>query len=754
MAVGFLSRVPGEGGAAPGAEIYAFGPFELDIRRHVLTRDGRPVALTPKGFELLLILARSGGRALPRQELVAALWPDTFVEEGNLSYQVSLLRKALGDARPDSQAKADPAEAWIETVPKVGYRFTADVAVRAITHRRQTPASRIWLTAASLVSIAGLLVWIVASSRGRHVPRYGTTAVPLTAYPGWEGSPSFSPDGTQVAFEWTGASDTPDIYVKLVGQGEPVRLTTDPRYELGPAWSPDGRRVAYLREPEGTGSAGVHPDYRDLMVVPALGGTVREIMPLTVFTAPLDHRGMNLLSWTPDGRWIAAGARIEGTAGLWLVEVDGPGRRLLLEPPPQFFDHSPRISADGQRLAFVRVGPTSPGALFVLPLGAGFMPIGPPSEIVNPAPRYVGSLAWGADQASVLYSVGAHGAMSRLELVRLGSRRLSSVGLPEPLPFGDQATGLDVAPSGRVVYVRRQRDTGFWSLDPASPAAGMTALSQFESSFDEWAPHHAPDGRRLVFVSSRSGTSEIWIANIDGTNPRQMTTIGGAGCMDPQWAPDARLIVFSSTAAGSWDLYLLDPVTSGLRALTSDPGWEVRPRWSRDGRSIYYSANRGGSGPGIWKVSPHGGEPVAVGVGEGMMAQESPDGHSLYVTRPHQPALQLWRVPVNGDEPSLLADDLAMAQNVVVGRQAVYYLAVGPPLEDERVPAGSLSVAPRPGMMAWSLAAIDPVTRTRTTLGRVGLPWPGIALSPDGHQLIATVRNAETLDLMLVDPPP
>ena len=72
----------------PGGEVYAFGPVRVDVSRHVVTRDGQPIALAPKTFELLLIFVRSGGRALSRQELVAALWADTFVEEANLSFQI------------------------------------------------------------------------------------------------------------------------------------------------------------------------------------------------------------------------------------------------------------------------------------------------------------------------------------------------------------------------------------------------------------------------------------------------------------------------------------------------------------------------------------------------------------------------------------------------------------------------------------------------------------------------------------------
>jgi DNA-binding winged helix-turn-helix (wHTH) protein len=120
----------------PGGEVYAFGRVRVDVARHLVTGDGQPIAIAPKTFELLLILVRSGGRALSRRELAAALWPDTFVEEANLSFQISTLRKALGEG----------AEAWIETVPKLGYRFTPPVrtegAAIADATSRLRPAPR------------------------------------------------------------------------------------------------------------------------------------------------------------------------------------------------------------------------------------------------------------------------------------------------------------------------------------------------------------------------------------------------------------------------------------------------------------------------------------------------------------------------------------------------------------------------------------------------------------------------------------
>lgn len=94
-----------------------FGPFFLDVRERVLLRDGQPVPVTPKAFDLLAALVEQPGRLISKEELLQKVWPDTFVEEANLAYNVFALRKALGDTADNGQ--------YIETIAKKGYRFTA-----------------------------------------------------------------------------------------------------------------------------------------------------------------------------------------------------------------------------------------------------------------------------------------------------------------------------------------------------------------------------------------------------------------------------------------------------------------------------------------------------------------------------------------------------------------------------------------------------------------------------------------------------
>ena len=99
--------------------LYEFGPFRLDPEKPCLWRNGEPVPLTPKAVETLLILVQQNGKLVEREDLMRAIWPDTFVEDGNLNFNVSILRKAMGTD--------EAGEQYIQTIPRHGYRFSAAV---------------------------------------------------------------------------------------------------------------------------------------------------------------------------------------------------------------------------------------------------------------------------------------------------------------------------------------------------------------------------------------------------------------------------------------------------------------------------------------------------------------------------------------------------------------------------------------------------------------------------------------------------
>ncbi len=153
-----------------GKKLYEFGPFRVDPDKQLLLRQGEPVALTPKTFQILLVLIRHNKEVVTKDDLMKAVWPDTFVEEANLSRNIFMLRKALGDSSQDR---------YIVTVPGRGYRLAEDVqlvperelSVVAASHTRmqvevkETKPWR-WVALAALVVAAGVgTAWIVSHGR-------------------------------------------------------------------------------------------------------------------------------------------------------------------------------------------------------------------------------------------------------------------------------------------------------------------------------------------------------------------------------------------------------------------------------------------------------------------------------------------------------------------------------------------------------------------------------------------------------------
>src|SRR5580704_7788021 len=123
------------------SHLYHFGRFSLDSQKRTLSRADSPVLLTPKAFDVLLFLVQNPNRPVAREELLQAVWGDTFVEEANLTQHISLLRRALGDNPEDTRL--------IVTIARKGYQFAMDVTAAEVPDTAKQTAVEVPTTPSS-----------------------------------------------------------------------------------------------------------------------------------------------------------------------------------------------------------------------------------------------------------------------------------------------------------------------------------------------------------------------------------------------------------------------------------------------------------------------------------------------------------------------------------------------------------------------------------------------------------------------------
>jgi len=486
-------------------------------------------------------------------------------------------------------------------------------------------------------------------------------AVPLTSYSGNESCPSFSPDGTQVAFVWDGEKqDNWDIYVKQIGVEPPYRLTDNPAEDFSPAWSPDGRLIAFLRN--------LSPSKTAIMLIPQRGGSERALAEVN----GLLH-GTRFLGWTPDSKWLVGPTSTTGPhgGGLALYPTDTGEQRPLTNPPiEEVGDTDPAVSPDGRTLVFSRISPDFYNvSLWRLHLGGGYQPIGKEEKIQTGNMTNVDA-AWlpGSNEFVFSSGTGAYVALWRIAvsegaIPRRINLEASNASMPTIAQLGN-----------RLAFETGKYDENIWRVDLNETGQRPGVPSRFiASTQEEIYPAYSPDGQRIAFMSDRSGTHEIWICNRDGSNATQLTSFGGAAIYGPRWSPDGQKIAFTAVQQGmKEDIYSISVNGGAPRRLTTNPTEDKWPYWSHDGKSIYFTSTRTGREE-IWKMPSGGGEAVQITRNSGDTPQESPDDKFLYYMKGWPEAVSVWRSSVDGNQETKVLDSVHSEGQWTLAKKGIYF---------------------------------------------------------------------------------
>ena len=610
---------------------YAFGEFRVDLRARRLLRGDEALPITVKAFDTLAALLEHAGEVVDKDQLMRRVWPDAVVEDANLSQQIFLLRKTLGE---------DPKNhRFIQTVPRRGFRFVAPV----VRIEDEPPAPGAAAGVPPAAATAGAKRLTLSLAPGPPLALAATTPFAV------------SPDGR--TFAWAGRdAGGSALYVRPLDRLEAARLDrTDGA--SGPFFSPDSRWIGFFAGGrlhrilaaggapiaicdaggECRGAAWTTADEivfaptpaSGLVVVPADGGTPRPATTLEFASGERTHRWPDAL---PDGAHLLvtiarAGSASFDDAQIALARIGGGERRVLVA-----HGSCARYVPTGH-LVYMRGGSMMAVAFDPERLETRGAAI-PVADHVMTQSTGAGHFGFSHDGVLLYLTGDAHDVRRRLVWVRDGDI--------DPVRVAEQAIEEPrLSPDGRrVAFGVRGATNDIWihALDRRT-----TARATFEG--DNFAPIWTPDGARLTFSSNRHGPCHIFWQDADGGdaakivggdydlvagswspdgavllfteyNPRtgaciwMCTPRGGrppkaivrsrGNDFAPALAPDGRSFAYTSDESGRFEIYVSPFPDFGAKAQISDDGG-AEPVWSRDGRRLYY---RNGSSVMVVEIDP------------------------------------------------------------------------------------------------------------------------------------------------------
>ena len=584
--------------------LFEFGPFRADPNLRILLRDGKPVPAPPKAFDILLALLQNNDQLILKEDLMKAVWPDSFVEESNLTQNIFVLRKILGETAGGPR--------YIITLPRRGYRFAAEVRtvveenerkqtvteipsalppVIEVEHRTKQKAllARGWLLLAGSIMIIAIFAGLAALMYPLPLPR-ALRVHQLTHSGRAEPYSRVVTDGSRVYFtERMGGADV--LAQAPVAGGEPTLISTSiPNLQLYDI-DPDKSRLLIGAQ---------SPDFNNpLWVMSTAGGSGRRLG---------DVQSSEGTAWSRDGHSIFYGQ----DERIYKVTDDGGEPSNLLLTAPGYVT-SVRLSPDGGRLRFTVRDPTSGG--------------------------------------NSLWEATADG--QNLRPVSLGWKAAA-------LQWGEGESYGDWSPDGRYFVFRsaHQGVESFWAIREKShwPHWNASAPVQIYSSADHISePRFSGDGKQLFFISYQ-GRREL--VRYDSAQKIFVPYLSGIPARHLSFSPDGKWAAYRNEVDGT--LWRIRVDGSDKLQLTYPPMDAYHSSWSADGRRIVFGGRLPGVGGHLYSVPVDGGNP------EPLWSRDSSDGEPDFSPDGRQIVFERWQIGRVALPPEIYVLDLNTGKTSVI----------------------------------------------------------------------------------------
>lgn len=570
---------------------------------------GEPVSLSSKAFDILLVLVENRGSVMSKGDLLDAVWRDQFVEENNLTVHIAALRKALGEKKGDNR--------YIVTVPGEGYKFVAE-PVGPETHAivienrtiskvvieessdddsllRQLPGVRAnrsrwrWAVAAAvLVAVAGLFVYAfidkgAVGAGGRFRSRVFATSggVPHRV--------AISNDGKKVAYVQRQKGQD-SMWIGELASGNSIQLVaaSDRLYSYV-GFSPDDQNVYFTARDQN------HETWT-LMRISAFGGAVQDVL-VGIHSSP---------SFSPDGRQIAfirKDGQSESSAILTADSISGKSERVLVGPESNLGLAGTGVawSPDGRIVAAIKV---SNGECEIIGVDAER---GSYTTIDRGTCRENSNLAWMPDGSGLLATTSE------------GDASIDGAVKFVPFPSGQSVAvtsdsqnyanfSLSVSKDARAALLQTRRDPAIWLSESGDPADARKIVDGSRARLEGIGGLSIASDGRLLFVARSGKSISIWDMDADGNGQRQLTAAEGTS-FDSQVksTSDGRYLVFQSNRTGNTEIWRSNRDGSGAIRL-SNGGINDQPDVSPDGQTVIFRSTTDRLST-IWAVTIDGKNP-------------------------------------------------------------------------------------------------------------------------------------------------
>jgi Tol biopolymer transport system component/DNA-binding winged helix-turn-helix (wHTH) protein len=618
--------------SASPKHLYQFGVFAVDTDQRVLLREGKPQPLAPKVFETLAILVENSGRIVAKEELMNRLWPDTFVEEANLTFNIQQIRKCLGDnARKPL---------YVETVARRGYRFIADVRKGlTATERSDEPGSR---TSRHDAANQGRSQSIEDTTTAVEPASFATTSEHNVAIerPALQASAGIKTNVLAVSAAlmilvaaglvlW----EFPDLFrrsrnpdkrteINLTNaSGLKLEKLTETGQSRHAAISPDGKYVAYTR---------VFGKEMAIWLRQLATNTNVEIVP----TGGLIYS----LAFTNNGDYLYF-VRGDPIVALYRVPLVGGVPSKVADKVEGGFC----LSFDDSRVAFVRLIVNREGQQLHCLVVANADTSAEHTLLVANYPNMIDAPVWTPDDQSIICAYGNwEGGGQDARIVEVNVNNGADRELSSERFFRIRKIAWVRQKKALIICARKNLggNNQLWRV--SYPGMEITQLTEGLSPYLDLSIATNAD---IAVASQATRLSDIWAG--PGDDPRNLKRITQA-TDEFCWTPNGRL-VYPSTASGNWDLWMTQPDSTEQRQLTNDPSVDKSPTVTPDNRYIVFTSNRTGELQ-LWRMNIDGSNQT-------QLTNRSPADHAailpdgkwvLYNTTDDW---HVWKIPIEGGEP-------------------------------------------------------------------------------------------------------